>query len=246
MTIDREGIITIRYEPSNRKDGVKHVTVNGNGLTGRQFQDILAILVAQSEFNYNFIKLMEVRKRNLDVTDEELVQMFVGGVKVSQANNSNAEQLRIEKKSKVVSGLSSRVEEKNNNRYEGQEEKTSQKEIGIDDFVNLSGSNMTPPIPPPPIDSKSQASHMSSVKLEPLGKENGQEVKQWGRPDQYSSGLPRPQEHSSSGQDYGVQQDRVTDEVIKKEIEDAEKTQIRAMEENNSKKKERTNFGQSF
>lgn len=189
---------------------------------------------------------MEARKRNLDVTVESLVQMFAGGVKVSQANNSNAEQLRIEEKSKVVSGLSSRVEEKNNNRYDGQEEKTSQKEIGIDDFVNLSGSNTTPPIPPPPIDSKSQAFHMSSRKLEPLGKENGQEVKHGGRPDQYSSGLPRPQEHSSSGQGYGAQQDRVTDEEIKKEIEDAEKTQIRAMEENNSKKKEQTNFGQSF
>lgn len=77
---------------------------------------------------------------------------------------------------------------------------------------------------------------MSSRKLKPLGKENGQEVKQGGRPDQYSSGLPRPQEHSSSGQGYGAQQDRVTDEEIKKELEDAKKTQMRAIQERDNRK----------
>jgi len=157
----------------------------------------------------------------------------------------------------VVSGQSSRVEEKNDNHCDGQEEKTSQKEPGLDDFVNLSSSNcemcsnMAPPAPPPPIDSalfhsKSQASQMSSRKLKPFGKESGQEVKQGGPPDQYSSGLPRPQEHFSSSHDYGAQQDRVTDEEIKKELEDAAKTQIIAIQKIKNGKTSRTNFGQSF
>jgi hypothetical protein len=256
MTIDREGSISIRCELTNREN--ESLAANQNDLSVRQFQDILAILAeAQSEFIYYFIRLMKARKHNFDVTDEELVQMFAGGVKVSQANNSRAEQSSIEEKPQVVSGQSSRVEEKNDNHCDGQEEKTSRKEPGLDDFVNLSSSNcemcsnMATPAPPPPIDSalfhsKSQASQMSSRKLKPLGKESGQEVKQGGPPDQYSSRLPRPQEHSSSSHDYGAQQDRVTDEEIKKELEDAAKTQIIAIQKIKNGKTGRTNFGQSF
>lgn len=258
MTIEREGSISIRYEATNKENDVKPLAGNRNDLSVRQFHDILTILAeTQSEFIYYFNRIMEPRKHNFDVTDEELVQMFAGGVKVSQANNSRAEQSRIEEKPQVVSWQSSRVEEKNDNHCDGQEEKTSRREPGLDDFVNLSSSNcemcsnMASPAPPPPIDSalfhsKSQASQMSSRKLKPLGKESGQEVKQGGRPDQYSSGLKRPQEHSSSSHDYGIQQDRVTDEEIKKELEDAAKTQIIAIQKIKNGKTGRTNFGQSF
>jgi hypothetical protein len=228
MTIDREGSISIRCEFTNMENG--SLASNQNNLSVRQFQDILAKLAeAQAEFTNNFIKCTETRKRNLEVVNEELMQSLADRIKVSQANNSRAEQSRIEEKLQVVSGQSSRVEEKNNNHYDGQEEKTSRKEPGLDDFVNLPSSNcemcsnMAPLAPPPPIDSalfhsKSQASQMSSRKLKPLGKESGQEVKQGGPPDQFSSGLPRPQEHSSSSHDYGAQQDRVTDEKMKKSL----------------------------
>ena len=81
---------------------------------------------------------------------------------------------------------------------------------------------------------------MSSRNLEPLGKENGQEVKQNGRPDQYSGRLPLPQEQSSSGHDYGAQQSPPTDEEIKKEIEEAARTQIRRIQEIKNEKADLT------
>ena len=46
---------------------------------------------------------MEERKRNLDVRDEELVQMFFGAAKGSQASISKVEQSRIVDKPKVDS-----------------------------------------------------------------------------------------------------------------------------------------------
>lgn len=257
MTIDREGNISIRYELRNRENDVKHLTACQNNLSVNQFQDILAILVAQVEFNYNFVKFMENRKRILDVRDEELVQMFAGVVKASQANKSKAEQLRIEDEPKGVSRLLFRLEEKKDDRYDGQEEKTSRKDFGQDDFVNLSGSNcemsssMTSRKPPSPIGielfhSKSTAPHMSSREPEPLGMLIEDNEKKRSQPDQHFSKLPRPQEHFSSGQDYAAQQDRAIDEIIKKEIEDTKKMQIRARQEIKNGKTGRTIFGQSF
>ena len=60
----------------------------------------------------------------------ELAHILSDGANVAQANNLKAEQLGTEEKPKVVSGLSSRVEEKNVNRHDGQEERTSRKELG--------------------------------------------------------------------------------------------------------------------
>jgi hypothetical protein len=128
VTIDREGIMRIRFEGRNKENDVKALAANQNGLTVRQFQNTLAILVAQSEFNCNFIEYMEKRKRNLDVKDEELAQMFAGGVEMSHENNSEAEQLRIEDKPKVVSRLLSRVKEKKDDRSSRQEVKMSRTE----------------------------------------------------------------------------------------------------------------------
>lgn len=218
VSIDQDGIITIKYEPNNKKVVVRPNAVDENGLTGHQLQEILTILTAQSECNYNFIKLMEARKHNLDVTVDELVQLFAGGVKASQANNSSAEHLRIEEKPKAVSGILSRVEEKNGNRRDGENEETSQMEIGKIDFADLCSSNcdmsphMTPPLARPlPADSawfhsESPASHKLSEKLEPLGQGNRLEVKQEGLPDKYSGRLPLPREQTSFIRGYEVQQ----------------------------------------
>ena len=83
---------------------------------------------------------MEERKRNLDVRDEELVQMFFGAAKGSQASISKVEQSRIVNKPKVDSRLLLRVKEEEDGRSNRQEVKMSRKEFG-DDFVNLSSSN---------------------------------------------------------------------------------------------------------
>jgi hypothetical protein len=98
---------------------------------------------------------MEIWKRSQDVRDEELARMLIGGVKDSQANYSKAEQLRIEHKPEVVSRVLSGGGEKNDSLHDGQEEKSSRKELGQTDFVNLSGPNFemsssNPRLPPPP------------------------------------------------------------------------------------------------
>ncbi|MGH9995122.1 MAG: hypothetical protein ACRD4J_07795, partial [Nitrososphaeraceae archaeon] len=110
---------------------------------------------------------------------------------------------------------------------------------------------MTPPAPPPPIDIallhiKSTASDISSEEPEPLAMLIEDDEKKRRRPDQQSSRLIRPQEHFSSSQDYGVQQVRLVDEQTKEEdqrfIEGVKKMQIWAIQEKNSKKKERSFF----
>ena len=95
MTIDSEGIIWIRNELRNRENNSKSLAASQNVLDNRQSQDLLTVLVAQAEFICNFIKFVEERKRNLDVRDEELVQMFFGAAKGSQASISKVEQSRI-------------------------------------------------------------------------------------------------------------------------------------------------------
>lgn len=201
---------------------------------------------------------MEARKRNLDVVDEELMQIIAGGIKVSQANNPKTELLRIDDKPRVVSRLLSRIEGKNDERYDGQEEKPSRKELGQDDFAKSASSNcemfssMTPPAPPPPIDIallhiKSTPSDISSEEPEPLAMLIEDDEKKRRRPDQQSSRMIRPQKHFSSSQDYGVQQVRLVDEQTKVEdqrfIEGVMKMQIGAIQDRNSKKKERSIFG---
>jgi hypothetical protein len=54
---------------------------------------------------------VEERKRNLDLRDEELVQIFFGAAKGAQASISKVEQSRIVDKPKVDSKLLSRVKE---------------------------------------------------------------------------------------------------------------------------------------
>jgi hypothetical protein len=257
MTIDREGSISIKCELTNREN--ESLAANQNDLSVRQFQDILAKLnEAQAEFTRNFIKCTEARKRNLDVVDEELMQILAGGIKVSRSNNPKTELLSIDDKPRVVSRVLSRIEGKNDERYDGQEEKPSRKELGQDDFAKSASSNcemfssMTPPAPPPPIDIallhiKSTASDISSEELEPLAMLIEDDEKKRRRPDQQSSRLIRPQEHFSSSQEYGVQQVRLVDEQMNEEdqrfIEGVKKIQIKAIQEKNSRKKERSIFG---
>lgn len=182
VTIAREGTISIRYEPTNTENFVKPIAANMNDISGPQLQDMLAILaITHAKSLENIVKTIEVMKRRLDARDEELAHVLAGGVKVSQANNSRAERSRIEEKSEAISWLSSQVEEKNDNRYNGEDEKTSQKETGKVDFADICSSNcemsshMTPPLARPlPNDSAwyhslSPASQKLRKKLEPLG-----------------------------------------------------------------------------
>jgi hypothetical protein len=241
MTIDREGSNSIRCELTNREN--ESLASNQNDLSVRQFQEILAKLAeAQAEFTYNFIKCMEARKRNLDVVDEELMQIIAGGIKVSPANNAKTELLKIDDKPRVVSRLLSRIEGKNDERYDGQEKKPSRKELGQDDFAKSASSNcemfssMIPPAPSPSIDIallhiKSTASDISSEEPEPLAMLIEDDEKKRRRPDQQSSRMIRPQEHFSSSQDYGSQQVRVVDDLTKEDqkfIEEVQRIQIRA------------------
>lgn len=146
--------------------------------------------------------------------DEELVQMFFGAAKGSQASISKVEQSRIVDKPKVDSRVLLRVKEEEDDRSNRQEVKMSRKEFG-DDFVNLSSSNfemfssMTPPTPPPPIDialfsNKNTSSPMLSREPEPLGRLIEYDEKRRKRLDQCYNRL-RPQEHFSSCQDHRAQ-----------------------------------------
>ena len=155
ISTDKEGTISIRFEPRNRENVVNTLSTNQNNLSGPLIQDMLAILKKQAEFADNMVKYMEMWKRSQDVRDEELARMLIGGVKDSQANYSKAEQLRIEHKPEVVSRVLSGGGEKNDSLHDGQEEKSSRKELGQTDFVNLSGPNFemsssNPRLPPPP------------------------------------------------------------------------------------------------
>ena len=78
-----------------RENNSKSLAASQNVLDNRQSQDLSTVLVAQAEFICKFIKFVEERKRNLDVRDEELVQMFFGAAKGSQASISKVEQSRI-------------------------------------------------------------------------------------------------------------------------------------------------------
>jgi hypothetical protein len=259
ISTDKEGTISIRLEPTNRENVVNTLSTNQNNLSGPLLQGMLAIFKKQAEFADNMIKYMEMWKRKQDVRDEELARMLIGGVKDSQANYSKAEQLRIEHKPEVVSRVLSGGGEKNDSLHDGQEEKSSRKELGQTDFVNLSGpyfemSSSNPRLPPPPpvgsalFHIKSTSSDILSEEPEPLAMLIEDDEKKRRRPDQQSSRLIRPQEHFSSSQDYGVQQVRLVDEQAKEEedqrfIEGVKKMQIRAKQEKNSKKKERSIFG---
>jgi len=258
ISTDMEGTISIRFEPRNRESVVNTLSTSQNNLSGPLIQGMLAILKKQAEFADNMVKCMETKERSQYVRDEELARMLFGGAKDSHANYSKAEQLRIEHKPEVVSKVLSGGGEKNDSLHDGQEEKSSRKELGQTDFVNLSGPNFemsssNPQLPPPPpvgsalFHIKSTASDISSEEPEPLAMLIEDDETKRRRPDQQSSGLIRPQEHFSSSQDYGVQQVRLVDEQTKEEdqrfIEGVKKMQIRAIQEKNSKKKERSVFG---
>jgi hypothetical protein len=105
ISTNKEGTISIRFEPRNRENVVNTLSTNQNNLSGPLLKGILAILKRQAEFADNMVKCMEITKRSQDVRDEELARMLsgLGGVKDSQANYSKAEQLRIEHKPEVVS-----------------------------------------------------------------------------------------------------------------------------------------------
>jgi len=184
---------------------------------------------------------VEERKRNLDVRDEELVQIFFGAAKGAQASISKVEQSRIVDKPKVDSKLLSRVKEEEDDRSNRQEVKMSRKEFG-DDFVDLSSSNfemflsMTPPTPPPPLidialfSNKNTSSPMLSREPEPLGRLIEYDEKRRRRLDQCYN-RQRPQEHFSSSH---RAQDPAIDEIMKEDqrfIEDLVKMQIRAIQE---------------
>jgi hypothetical protein len=200
ISTDKEGTISIRFEPRNRENVVNTLSTNQNNLSGPLLQGMLDILKKQAEFADNVVKCMETKKRSQDMRDEELARMLsgLGGVKDSQANYSKAEQLRIEHKPEVVSRVLSGGGEKNDSLQDGQEEKSSRKELGQTDCVNLSGpifemSSSNPRLPPPPpvgsalFHGKSTPSQMSSSELESFGKLIGQDEIQQKTPNQHSA-----------------------------------------------------------
>src|SRR5918994_3360080 len=215
ISTDKEGTISIRFEPRNRENVVNTLSTNQNNLSGPLIQGMLAILKKQAEFADNMVKYMEMKKRSQDVRDEELARMLfgLGGVKDSQANYSKAEQLRIEHKPEVVSRVLSGGGEKNDSFHDGQEEKSSRKELGQTDFDNLSDPNFemsssnTRLPPPPPVGSalfhgKSTPSQMSSRELGSFGKLIG--GKQQMTSNQHFSTLLQSQDQFASSQDHGV------------------------------------------
>jgi hypothetical protein len=243
ISTDKEGTNSIRFEPRNRENVVNTLSTSQNNLSGPLFQHILAILKKQAEFADNMVKCMEITKRSQDVRDEELARMLFGGAKDSHANYSKAEQLRIEHKPEVVSRVLSGGGEKNDSLHDGQEEKSSRKELGQTDCVNLLGpifemSSSNPRPPPPPVGSalfhgKSTPSQMSSSELESFGKLIGQHEKQQKTPNQHLSTLLQSQDQFAPSQDHGVQRVRVADELAKEDqfVEEVRRTQIRAKED---------------
>src|SRR5918996_5205158 len=229
ISTDKEGTISIRFEPRNRENVVNTLSTNQNNLSGPLIQDMLAILKKQAEFADNMVKYMEMwSSHDEDVRDEELARMLIGGVKDSQANYSKAEQLRIEHKPEVVSRVLSGGGEKNDSLHDGQEEKSSRKELGQTDCVNLSGpifemSSSNPRLPPPPpvgsalFHGKSTPSQMSSSELESFGKLIGQDEKQQMTSNQHFSTLLQSQDQFASSQDHGIQRVRVADELAKED-----------------------------
>lgn len=245
ISTDKEGTISIRFEPRNRENVVNTLSTNQNNLSGPLFQRMLAILKKQAEIADNMVKCMETKERSQDVRDEELARMLFGRVKDSQANYSKAEQLRIEHKPEVVSRVLSGGGEKN----DGQEEKSSRKELGQTDCVNLSGpifemSSSNPRLPPPPpvgsalFHGKSTPSQMSSSELESFGKLIGQDEKQQKTPNQHFSTLLQSQDQFAPSQDHGVQRVRVADELAKEDqcVEEARRTQNRAIQDRDNRK----------
>jgi hypothetical protein len=251
ISTDKEGTISRRFEPRNRENVGNTLSTIQNNLSGPIIQGMLAILKKQAEFADNVVKYMEITKRNQDVRDEELARMLfgLGRVKDSQANYSKAEQLRIEYKPEVVSRVLSGGGEKNDSLHDGQEEKSSRKELGQTDCVNLSGpifemSSSDPRLPPPPpvgsalFNDKSTQSQMSSRELEPFGKLIGQDEIQQKTPNQHFSTLLQSQDQFAPSQDHGVQRVRVADELAKEDqvVEEARRTQIRAIQERDNRK----------
>jgi hypothetical protein len=251
ISTDKEGTISIRFEPRNRENVVNTLSTNQNNLSGPLIQGMLAILKKQAEFADNMVKYMEMKKRSQDVRDEELARMLfgLGGVKDSQANYSKAEQLRIEHKPEVVSRVLSGGGEKNDSLHDGQEEKSSRKELGQTDCVNLSDpifemSSSNPRLPPPPpvgsalFHGKSTPSQMSSRELESFGKLIGQDEKQQKTSNQHFSTLLQSQDQFAPSQDHWVQQLRVADELAKEDqcVEEARRTQNRAIQDRDNRK----------